>query len=212
MSAAPRLSLRQEQKERTAARLVAAARQAFETSGYAATTVDEIVRVAGTSRGTFYLHFDSKAAALRAVLHELQLQEEYRILIEDFRAIAAPTVEELRPWVERVVDFIGDNRAIHRAMYEAHATDPAFARSLIDQFDDYGLGWETLAFVDDVDGADLRVGASLTFALMYQFVHLYFNGGLSIDKERAMRMIAEFMHLALRPACGCTCACCGARR
>lgn len=212
MSPDPRPSLRQEQKERTVQRLAAAAREAFENNGYAGTTVDEIVRLAGTSRGTYYLHFDSKAAALRAVLHELELQADYGAIVEAFRSITEPTVDALHPWVERITDFIGENRAIHRAIYEAHATDPAFAELLLPQFEDYGLAWETLTFVDGVDGEDLRVGANMTFALIYQSTHMLFNSGLVLDRERVTRLIAEFMHVALRPSCGCTCSCCGSHR
>lgn len=202
------MSLRQEQKERTVQRLTEAARTAFEQEGYAATTVDDIVRIAGTSRGTFYLHFMSKAAALRAVLHDLELEEEYRLVIEGFRSIEAPTVEALQPYVEQIASFVEHNKAIHRAMYEAQATDPAFAQSLVERFDEYDLAWQTLSFVDGVDGEDLRVGATLTFALIYQVTHLLFNGGLVLDRRRVVRLIAEFMHLALRPSCGCDCTCC----
>ena len=208
MGEVQRTSLRQEQKERTYRRLVEAGRTAFEHSGYAAVTVDEIVRLAGTSRGTFYLHFESKADVLRAVLHEVEIDDDYRVMIEGFRAITAPSVEALQVWAEKLIDNYTLNRAIIRAMYEAQATDPAFMRGLVERFDEYGLAWQTLTFVTDADGEDLRTGATMTFALISQTLHLWLNCGLELDRTRVSRYIAEFMHIALRPACGCTCVCC----
>jgi AcrR family transcriptional regulator len=47
--------------------LLAAARQVFASRGYHAATVDDITRVAGVAKGTFYLYFAEK----RAVFYEL---------------------------------------------------------------------------------------------------------------------------------------------
>jgi len=46
--------------ERTIAKILDATRQIFLARGYAGTTVDEITRVAGVSRGSFYTYFPSK--------------------------------------------------------------------------------------------------------------------------------------------------------
>ncbi|MEU8139631.1 TetR/AcrR family transcriptional regulator [Streptodolium elevatio] len=53
--------LRAQQKLYTRRRLIAAACDLFETKGYEATTVDDIVAAAGAARATFYLHFTGKA-------------------------------------------------------------------------------------------------------------------------------------------------------
>src|SRR5437868_4153925 len=42
------------------AQLVAAAREVFGERGYHAATVDDITRVAGVAKGTFYLYFQEK--------------------------------------------------------------------------------------------------------------------------------------------------------
>ncbi|WP_198653157.1 TetR/AcrR family transcriptional regulator [Actinocorallia populi] len=52
---------RAEQKRRTRAALIYAARGLFVAQGYPATTADAIARAAKVSRATFYLHFRSKA-------------------------------------------------------------------------------------------------------------------------------------------------------
>lgn len=51
--------------------LLSAARDAFAERGIGAATVQEITARAGVSKGAFYLHFESKDAAVRAVVEEL---------------------------------------------------------------------------------------------------------------------------------------------
>jgi AcrR family transcriptional regulator len=51
---------RQQRGEETRAQLIQAAAQAFAEQGYDATSVAEICRRAGVSKGAFYHHFDSK--------------------------------------------------------------------------------------------------------------------------------------------------------
>lgn len=55
---------RQQQKAATARRIFEAAVGLFRSQGYAATTVDQIVREAGVAKGTFFTHFASKDALL----------------------------------------------------------------------------------------------------------------------------------------------------
>ncbi len=51
-------------------RILGVALTAFRSKGYAATTVDDLCRAAGVTKGAFFHHFESKeAAALAAVAH-----------------------------------------------------------------------------------------------------------------------------------------------
>ena len=49
-----------------------AAQHLFETRGFAATTVDDIVSRAGVAKGAFYHHFESKEILLREALGHRQ--------------------------------------------------------------------------------------------------------------------------------------------
>lgn len=60
-SAENRVTLRDQQKELTRTRLIDAARELFNELGVQHTTIDQIARHAGTTRATFYLHFENKA-------------------------------------------------------------------------------------------------------------------------------------------------------
>jgi AcrR family transcriptional regulator len=68
-SPSPELLLpRSARAERTRQRLLDAAGSCFAESGFAKTTVEEIARTAGVSKGLVYHHFRSKDEVLRAVL------------------------------------------------------------------------------------------------------------------------------------------------
>jgi AcrR family transcriptional regulator len=54
--------------------LVAAARSLFGERGYAATSVDEIVRAAGVTKGALYHHFTDKDDLFRAVVEDVKLE------------------------------------------------------------------------------------------------------------------------------------------
>jgi len=59
-----------ERTDATRRRILDAARDLFAGRGWAATTVDEIVRAAGVTKGALYHHFRDKTDVLRAVYEE----------------------------------------------------------------------------------------------------------------------------------------------
>jgi len=58
------------QGRRTMAKLLNAAMVAFDKRGYHATRVNDVVEIAKTSHGTFYLYFSNKEDLLRALVSE----------------------------------------------------------------------------------------------------------------------------------------------
>jgi len=61
---------RRRRKEARPTELTAAALELFVVKGFAATRLDEIAALAGVSKGTLYLYFDSKEALFEAVIRE----------------------------------------------------------------------------------------------------------------------------------------------
>src|SRR2546430_9602827 len=66
------MATNEERSEATRARLLAIARKRFGTKGYAATSVEDLVRRAGVTKGAFYHHFDDKKSVFLAVLEDAQ--------------------------------------------------------------------------------------------------------------------------------------------
>jgi len=83
-------TLRERQAEATRQLLVSVARQLFTEQGYAATSIEEIIKRAGVARGALYHHFPGKDALFRAVYDEVQAQVATRVV--------ATAVAAQEPW------------------------------------------------------------------------------------------------------------------
>jgi TetR/AcrR family transcriptional regulator, transcriptional repressor for nem operon len=86
-----------EQKQRTAANILAAAGRSFRLEGYGGAGVDGLAREAGVTSGAFYKHFPSKAAAFEAAV-EAGLRDFQQTVQQ---AIADPRQD----WLLVLVDY-----------------------------------------------------------------------------------------------------------
>ncbi|XSG73424.1 TetR/AcrR family transcriptional regulator [Herpetosiphon llansteffanensis] len=69
-----------EQRAATIAKLIAVARAQFAEHGYAHAATEQIVQLAGVTRGALYHYFDSKEGLFRAVVSEIQGDLAQRII------------------------------------------------------------------------------------------------------------------------------------
>jgi AcrR family transcriptional regulator len=93
--------------ERTRRVLLASALELFGTKGFHASSVQEIVRAAGLTKGAFYHHFASKEDVLLLLLEEL-LAAQGRLVPAALAAYSAPADqlrELVRLWVLTVVRY-----------------------------------------------------------------------------------------------------------
>lgn len=70
---------RTEMIEATRARLIASAREAFATQGYANTSMDDFTARAGLTRGALYHHFGDKKGLLAAVVAQIDGEMDARL-------------------------------------------------------------------------------------------------------------------------------------
>ena len=91
------LATRSEKVEETKTRLVAAARQAFATQGYAAASMDDLTAEAGLTRGALYHNFGDKKGLLQAVIDQIDAEMLVRM-----RAAG----EGLPPWEAFVAEGV----------------------------------------------------------------------------------------------------------
>ncbi len=109
---APR-SLRNEHVAATRRAIVEVARQRFGAEGYAATSVDDIVRDAGVTKGALYHHFENKDQLFEEVVDELEgeiaargavaaLKAGNDPLAALFRAFSAFLDAAMEPEVQRI--------------------------------------------------------------------------------------------------------------
>ncbi|MBZ9745951.1 TetR/AcrR family transcriptional regulator [Mesorhizobium sp. CO1-1-7] len=97
---------RKEMIAETRAKLIAAARQAFGTIGYAEASMDDFTASAGLTRGALYHHFGDKKGLLEAVIAEIDAEMAARV---NEVASRAPTrwqhfVDECTTYIEMALE------------------------------------------------------------------------------------------------------------
>jgi AcrR family transcriptional regulator len=107
------------QGRQTMRRLLDAGMAEFDENGLQAVRVDDIVRRARTSHGTFYLYFKNKEdlfrALLRDVLHDMEvITEEFPVVTPNDAGRAA-----LRAWVGKFCDTYAAHAAVLRVLTQA---------------------------------------------------------------------------------------------
>ncbi|MEZ2331875.1 TetR/AcrR family transcriptional regulator [Mesorhizobium sp. RCC_202] len=97
---------RKEMIAETRAKLIAAARHAFGTIGYAEASMDDFTATAGLTRGALYHHFGDKKGLLQAVIAEIDGEMAVRV---NEVAAKAPTrwqrfVDECTTYIEMALE------------------------------------------------------------------------------------------------------------
>jgi AcrR family transcriptional regulator len=183
------------QGRRTVVRLLDAGLRSFETIGYAATRVDDIVRMADTSHGTFYLYFASKEDLLAALAKECAAEME---ALADCLGPVGPGAEgraELRAWVQRFVDVYRRYGPVVRAWSESQVSDPALAR-----MGQRSLRRITSKLTDRIAEASRPPGvepepAAYAFIGMLERVNYFvLSRGLRVDDATAVDTLAAVLH------------------
>jgi AcrR family transcriptional regulator len=136
-----------ERSTATRARILEAARALFAERGWAATSVEGVVRTAGVTKGALYHHFRDKTDLLRAVYE----QQEQR------------SIEHLVTGVDPDADPFDALRAGCRA-FLTECLDPPFRRIALVEAP-AGLGWEEWRAIDARYGFGLlRAGVEAAIA------------------------------------------------
>jgi len=197
---APALSRRDRKKERTRREIYEAAMALFARRGFAAVTIAEICEAADVGRGTFFLHFPSKAA----LLYEFnqRVAEEFRATLEEPRA---PARDELRALVERMAIELEAQAEIMTAMLAEFFASPetlAVARE---------HGSALLDLVTEIISrgqqrgelgrrVDARLGAASFFATAGAIIsgHVFRNG--EVPQKEILRQFLQLTLHGLSPA------------
>ncbi|MFL7962150.1 transcriptional regulator, TetR family [Pseudomonas sp. NFACC15-1] len=130
--AAPRLSIREEQKLRTRDRLLDAAFEVFSAVGYRAATIDEIMKRAGANRATFYLHFSDKLDIAAGIgrRSSMAVSDRFRQLDK----MVEPSKADIRVWLENDLNHRRSEKVMVDIIHEASSADPRFGQEYLDYF------------------------------------------------------------------------------
>ncbi|MGE0383219.1 MAG: TetR/AcrR family transcriptional regulator [Gammaproteobacteria bacterium] len=122
-------SLREEHRRVTRERLIWAAEELFQESGYRMTSIDRICKAAGTTPTTFYRYFKSKAE-LATILQD-QLTSEVLAVLRKLEAVRTPSRKAMRAWVGEYFDMWRRVHVLCEAYWEAASIDPGLAAQSI---------------------------------------------------------------------------------
>jgi AcrR family transcriptional regulator len=181
----------------TRQRLLDAGETVLASKGYHATRVDDVVKVAQTSHGTFYLYFANKEDLFRALA--VEVAGEMQMLAEELEPLRAGATgrARLQRWVRRFVDTYLAHGAVIRAWTEAEIGGSEFGRlgtDLLTQFTSVIVGR-----VADVapPGIDPTI-ATLSFVAMLERLNYYaMTDQVSVEPDAIATTVARVTHAAL---------------
>lgn len=135
--------------------LITAAQQLFYAKGYENTSVNDIIKAVGVSKGAFYHHFDSKTAVLEAIVAQMvnEIQSNLQEIIVDDSLTAIlkwqKMVQLANDWkIERKAEMLEANRLLmmeenillrHKIRSEAIKVNIKGMSKIIDQGVDEGV-------------------------------------------------------------------------
>ncbi len=194
------LSLRDEQKLQTRAKLLEAAKELFGANGYAAVRVDEIAAAVGCSRATFYLHFTGKLDILRAVAAQSTAPTALHFYEDLDRVLDIGTREAFVGWMTRAIAWFHEYKDLLPAWDEATTLEPEFREiarqgfaALPNAMTSYLARWPA----ERRDEARLRVEL-LVAQLERFFTRWAMQGTIDVDADKAAEVLTDIWFPALQ--------------
>jgi AcrR family transcriptional regulator len=183
------------QGRRTMRKLFDAGMRVFAERGYHAARVDDIVRAARTSHGTFYLYFANKEDLLRALA--VDCADEMMKLAEGIGPIGPDDAgyEELRAFLAQFVTTYRRYGPVIRAWMEDQVADREVDRLGVKAFTAIGarLGERMReAGVDIADDEPAAVGALM--AMLERFNYALASRPIAIDDDDVLDTLTRIIH------------------
>jgi AcrR family transcriptional regulator len=187
--------LRKQGRE-TLRKLCEAAIVVFDERGYNAARVDDIVRQAKTSHGTFYLYFSNKEDLFQALVSGVT--EEMRELAADLPSVKSNKAgyDQLRSWIGRFYDLYAHYHPVIRAWTELNAQNTDMARKgayvlrgFIDQL--------VLRVRETDPESDPRTAALAMVSMVERATFYAIIGLVRVDRDELVDNLASILHAGL---------------
>jgi AcrR family transcriptional regulator len=182
----------------TLRRLLDAAITVFDERGYHAARVDDIVKLAKTSHGTFYLYFANKEDLFLALVSDVT--EAMRELAESLPPIKTSKAgyDELRTWLAGFYDIYEHYHPVIRAWTEANSQNPDLARTgarVLRRFTDQlvrRVREADRAAVSDPEVAALAMVSMVERVSFYAVVRM-----VPVERDALVDNLATILHVGL---------------
>jgi AcrR family transcriptional regulator len=187
------------QGRRTMRRLLDAAMIAFDQRGYYDTRINDVVKIAKTSHGTFYLYFSNKEDLLRALVTEAGAHAQHLAgaLDRPPELGGTPQWSDVRGWIAAYSDLWIRYAPLFRAWTDLATIDPSLLEILR----------QTLTLMSDALERQIGLGASdrsidphtagmAVMAMLDRFHYMREFVGQPVD-EVALDTLATMIHRSL---------------
>jgi AcrR family transcriptional regulator len=178
-------------------RLLEAGTVVFAEKGFHSARVDDIVKAAATSHGTFYLYFANKEELFSALAEEAA--DELGTLAGSLGPLSPDAAGEaaLRAWLEQFADLFERYGAVLQAWIEAETETTVVG----------GLGTDLLGSLaatladriaeSPASGLDPAVAALAIVAMVERFLYLRVSGQVRASRDAAIDTLTSVTQAAL---------------
>jgi AcrR family transcriptional regulator len=182
------------QGPRTRTRLLDAGTQALADQGFHATRVDDVVRIAGVSHGTFYLYFANKDDLFRAMAGRCA---------EDVSALAASLGEvtpdeagaaELRRWIAEFLGIYRRHGVVIRAWAESKSDDRALVRLGVSSFGRVTSEFSVRLVASGATDRQAELRSAALLAMLERFAFLVTNRDMGWTDDDALDTLSTLVH------------------
>jgi AcrR family transcriptional regulator len=197
------IGLREQQKAYTRERLLKAGRQVFDAGGYLPATIDDIVRSAGASRATFYLHFKSKRELAAALLEAgrpagVRRFRELDLLLEENGPLLR---KQLHSWLAERLDASAAEPGASRALLQAATLEPELESLLMSMSET--LVDSLVRYLDTFPGpvrAAARAQVLVLETMTQRLLTLASRSRLPVDNDSTLDVLADLWFGAVTAA------------
>ena len=206
--------LRRQGRE-TVGKLLEAGLAEFDERGYQAVSVDDVVRRAKTSHGTFYLYFSNKddlfKTLLRDTLHDME------VITDDFPVVTCNEAgrDALRNWVRKFCDTYAAHAAVIRVLSQAEFGEEVYSDGLRLSFRmaevvTQGLTAATAAGHGTPDGGSSQRAqlTAMALLLMLERVNYLLGAEVQLPRDEMVDIVTGIFYSTFLPT---TCPACGTR-
>jgi AcrR family transcriptional regulator len=178
-------------------KLLDAGVEVFETRGYHAARVDDVVKLARTSHGTFYLYFANKEDLFRALTAEVT--SEMQTLAASLGPLA-PGPEgraDLEAWIGRFADLYEHYGAVIRAWTEAEIGSHEFGRLGTDVAARFARVFSERIAAAAPDDLDPVIAALALVAMLERLNYYVLSKQVRVPRDQMVATLARVTHAAL---------------
>jgi AcrR family transcriptional regulator len=174
------------------AKLLDAGMRVFAERGFHAARVDDIVRAARASHGTFYLYFSSKEDLLRALA--VQCSEQMEALATTVGDIPPDEAgwQELRRFLDGFLSTYERNGPVIRAWMEDHVDDRQVNRLGVGAFTAIATTLGQRMHAAGAPGGEAPVAALM--ALLERFAYFRASRRLGFDETATLDTLTTVLH------------------